>query len=99
MPDINLASFAVAKGESGMYGVIGHANFSRPDIGGAPGNDANDARVLSRTHYSIEDLIHCTIAPVTYDQVIFCFRCPGCQCHTMPAILLNEDIGSPASRR
>src|SRR2546426_618421 len=68
MSDINLASFAVAKGKSGMYGVIGHANFSRPDIGSTTGNDANDARMLPGTHYSIEDLIQRTIASVTYDQ-------------------------------
>src|SRR5438067_11317457 len=76
--DINLASFAVAKGKSSMHRVVWYTNFSRPDIGSSARNDANKARMLPGTHHSIEHLIQRSITSITYNQVIVCFCCPGC---------------------
>ena len=99
MPDINLASFAINKGQSGLHRVMGHANFSRPDISSTTRNDANDTLTPPGIHHAIEDLIQRPIATVAYDQVVVCFSCPGCQFHTVPAVLLNGNVGTPTSCR
>ena len=77
IPYIHLASFTVDEDQSGLHRVMGHANFSCPDIGSAAGNDSDDTPVPLDIHHAIEDLVHCSIATIANNQIVVVFCRPG----------------------
>src|SRR6266567_5824984 len=99
MADINLSSLAVVKGQSGLNWVTRYANFAGPDIGGATGDNADNAVLPFGIHYPIDYLVKCAITSISDDKIVAIFSGPGCQVHRLPTILFQSYIGAPAGGR